>query len=80
MASKFQMIIFLARRFGLGSALSIPRVTLWGINGERLDGTSAGEKAMDIVGIDPTTSRMRTTRSTTEPNALTDERPVENDQ
>ena len=26
---------------------------------------------MDIVGIDPTTSRMRTTRSTTEPNALT---------
>jgi hypothetical protein len=27
---------------------------------------------MDIVGIDPTTSRMRTTRSTTEPNALPD--------
>ena len=32
---------------------------------------------MDIVGIDPTTSRMRTTRSTTEPNALTDDRDKE---
>ena len=29
-------------------------------------------KNVDIVGIDPTTSRMRTTRSTTEPNARTD--------
>ena len=33
---------------------------------------SRTEKNVDIVGIDPTTSRMRTTRSTTEPNARTD--------
>ena len=75
------MIIFLALRFGLGSALSIPRVTLWGgMMVKDLTVLSAGEKAMDIVGIDPTTSRMRTTRSTTEPNALTDAAEAENDE